>query len=248
GRMQARPPRAAPAPAEGQEPDALPGLRLSDGAPGTGAARPRLSLPVALAVAGASGALLSLSQPPADLGPLAFVGLIPLFWLVRASRPGRSFLLGLGFGFAYFACLLYWIVELTVLGWLALALASAGFFGAFALVARLLWREDHAVRSAVGIAALWAVMEYVRSLWPLGGFTWGGVGYSQAGNGFLLPLASITGVWGVAFVVIVVNALLLLALERAGTRRTAAAALVATSFGGTMVPALIPIPAPTGRS
>src|SRR5207248_2199382 len=85
---------------------------------------PRLSLPAALAVAVASGALLSLSQPPADLGPLAFVGLIPLFWLVSVSRPGRSFLLGLVFGFAYFACLLYWIVELTVLGLLALALAG----------------------------------------------------------------------------------------------------------------------------
>ena len=46
-------------------------------------------------------------------------------------------------------------------------------------------------------------------MWPIGGFTWGGLGYTQHGNGLTLPLATVTGVWGVTFVVVLVNALLL---------------------------------------
>ncbi|HMC51139.1 MAG TPA: apolipoprotein N-acyltransferase [Acidimicrobiales bacterium] len=199
-------------------------------------------------VSGASGLLLFLANPPVGLGPVAFVALIPFLWALRGCRPRRGVLLGFAFGFAYLVSTLYWILLFGTLAWGALSLASSAYVGLFGLLVPVLWREEHPVRSSIGVAALWTGTEYLRSLWPLGGFTWGGIGYTQAGNGFLLPLASVTGVWGVAFVVIVVNALLLLALERAGTRRTAAAALVATSFGVTMVPALIPIPAPTGRS
>src|SRR5439155_7655765 len=65
---------------------------------------------------------------------------------------------------------------------------------------------------------------------------------------FLLPLASVTGVWGVTFVVILVNALLMVAGERAGTRRIGAAGLAGASLVVVLVPAVIPIPSPNGRT
>jgi apolipoprotein N-acyltransferase len=207
----------------------------------------RLSVPAAIGVAALSGLLLSFSQPPVGVGPVAFVAMVPFLWLVRGSRPRRSVLLGFAFGFAYLASILYWVIRLTVLGWAALSLASAAYPALFALLAPVLWRDRHPVRSAVGLAGLWAGVEYLRSMWPLGGFTWGGVGYSQAGNGLLLPLASITGVWGVAFVVVLVNAFVLLALERIRGRRLAAGGLAAVSLGAVMLPALTPIPDPGGR-
>src|ERR671935_124140 len=48
-------------------------------------------------------------------------------------------------------------------------------------------REEHAVGSSMGVAAVGTGTEYLRSLWALGGLTWGGIGHTQSGNGFLLP-------------------------------------------------------------
>src|SRR6059036_1591161 len=166
--MSEVPPGEAPQPAQGPGQAALPGLRLS--------LHPsRLSFPAAFAIAVVSGVLLSFSQPPVGAGPLAFVAMIPFVWLVREARPRRAVLLGLGFGFAYLGSVMYWIVGLTVLGWLVLCLAFAAYPALFALLAPAIWRRDHPVRSAVGLAALWAGTEYFASMWPLGVFTWGGL-------------------------------------------------------------------------
>jgi apolipoprotein N-acyltransferase len=236
--MQTLSPREASEPAEGPGEDALPGLRLTS--------RIRRSLPASLLLAVTSGVLLSFSQPPVGFGPVAFVALIPFLWLLRGARPRRALLLGFVFGMAYFGTLLYWIVELSFLGWFALSFASSMYVGLFALVAAPLWRDDHPVSSSIGLAALWGLTEYLRSMWPLGGFTWGGLGYSQVGNGFILPLASITGVWGVSSVVLLVNAFLLLALERVRMRPRLAAALVVVSLAAVLLPSLTPLPAPNG--
>jgi apolipoprotein N-acyltransferase len=191
--------------------------------------------------------LLSFSQPPVGVGPIAFLAVIPLLWLVREARAGRSILVGFSFGFAYFASLLYWVIALTALGWAALSLASSAFLAVFTLLVSRLWREEHAVRSAIGVAALWTGIEFLRSMWPLGGFTWGGLGYSQTGDGFLLPLATITGVWGISFVVVLVNSVVLVAMERLARRRLAAGALAAVGLAAVMLPALAPIHPALGR-
>jgi apolipoprotein N-acyltransferase len=198
-------------------------------------------------VAAASGIVLSLANPPGDIGPLAFVAMVPFLWVIRRSRPLRGLLLGFAFGFAYLASTLYWIRLFGWLAWGALSLTSAAFVGLFGLLAGLLWRDEHPVRSAFGLAALWTATEYLRSLWPLGGFTWGGMGYTQANDGFLMPLASVAGVWGVTFVVVLVDALVMLALERLRARRAAAAGLVSVALAAMFLPALIPIPAPDGQ-
>ncbi len=173
--------------------------------------------------------------------------MIPFLWVLSRSTPWRGLLAGFAFGFVFFASTLYWIRLFGWLAWGALSLASAAYPGLFGLLAPLVARRRRPVRFALGLAALWTGIEYLRGLWPLGGFTWGGVGYSQANNGFLLPLASWTGVWGISFAVVLVNALVLLAMERLGRRRAAAAGLVAVSFAVVLLPGLIRIPAPDGR-
>lgn len=172
---------------------------------------------------------------------------IPLLWLVREARPARGFVLGVAFGVAYFGAVLYWILLFGELAWGSLVLLSClstGLFGAFAPAA---WRRGHPVRSCVGLASLWTVIEWVRGTWPLGGFTWGALGSTQAGNASLLKLASVAGMWGISFVVLFVAALLLLAVDRAADRRRAGA-LVAITLGVGLVlaPRLIVLPAANG--
>jgi apolipoprotein N-acyltransferase len=231
-------PGQASEPAEGQGEDALPGLRL----------RPdRLGLAGNLLVAALSGALLSLSLPPADAGWVAFLAPIPFLWVVRTARPRRGLALGAVFGVAYFGLVLYWILLFGELGWTALVLLSAASSAVFGLLAPVLWRPRRPVASVLGLAALWTVLEYVRGNWPLGGFGWGELGSSQTGNPLLLRLASVTGVWGISFVVLTVAGLLLLALERGRAAPARAALLVGVSALLVLSPGLLPLPAATGR-
>lgn len=230
-------PAEASQPAEGQGEDALPGLRLSPS---------RLGLPRSLLVATASGLLLSLSLPPAGLWPLAFLAPIPFLWLVRDARPGRGALVGLAFGVAYFGALLYWILLFGELAWASLVLVSAAFTALFGALAPAVWRWGHPLRSALGMAGLWTVLEWVRGAFPLGGFAWGQLGATQVDSP-LLPLASVAGVWGLSFVVLLVAGLLLEAFEGWGSG--AAVRLIRTaalSLALVLAPALIPIPTPDG--
>jgi apolipoprotein N-acyltransferase len=207
-----------------------------------------LRLPVALLIAAVAGALLSISLPPVGLWPVVFVAPIPLLWLVRGSRPGRAALCGFAFGLAYFGALLYWILLFGELGWAALVIMSAGFTAAFGALAPAVWRREHALLGTLGLAGLWTVIEWIRGMIPLGGFGWGQLGVTQV-DAPALPLASIGGVWALSFLVMVVAGLLLLAWERWGSgRRAAALVLAAGAVLLAVVPVSIPIPAPDGRT
>ena len=179
---------------------------------------------------------------------LVWVAPIPLLWLVRGSRPGRGALCGFVFGIAYFGVLLYWILLFGELGWAALVLTSGLFMAAFGGLAPAVWRPSHPVLGTFGLAALWTVLEWIRGMVPVGGFTWGQLGVAQV-DAPALPLASVGGVWALSFAVVLVAGFLLLALERWGSgRRMRAGGLVAAAAAIALLPAVIPLPAPNGPS
>jgi apolipoprotein N-acyltransferase len=179
---------------------------------------------------------------------VALVAPVPLLWLVREARPARGFILGLVFGVAYFGALLYWILLFGELAWGSLVLLSCLSTGLFGALATAVWRSAHPLRSCVGLAALWTVIEWVRGTWPLGGFTWGALGSTQTGDASLLKLASVGGMSSISFVVLLVAALLLLAFDRMVERRTTGAILmIALGIGLVVAPGLIVLPAANGR-
>src|SRR5207302_7536337 len=96
--------------------------------------------------------------------------------------------------------------------------------------------------------------EFLRSHVPLGGFPWGGLGYSQHDDLTVLRLASYTGVWGVSLLVALVNALLAEAILAArsaggaGPPGLAGLARTAVAAGLLVVPALLPVITPRGGS
>ena len=77
-------------------------------------------------------------------------------------------------------------------------------------------RPDRPIVNALAIASAWTVLDWIRGAWPFGGFTWVSLGVSQVANRTLLPLAGITAVWGITFVVVLVNAALAALLTREG--------------------------------
>lgn len=196
------------------------------------------SLGVSLAAAAASGALLTLSFTPVDAGPIAFVALIPALWAIRGNSGRRAALVGLVLGLVYFGLLLAWLVPVSLLGWTVLVLGQAPWLALVLAYGAITWQDDRPLRGALWIASGWVAAEIVRGIWPFGGFAWGALGATQHDNPFLVPLASVFGAWGVSFVIVVVNVLLLGVLQPGEWRRRLLPGIVAVALA--FLPALMP--------
>ena len=164
-------------------------------------------------LAGLSGILLILSFPSFNLFPLGWIGLIPLLIALQSTSSWKSaFLHGYLTGAILFLGLVYWIILLypfaniflTTFAWLLLAAYLALYFGIFsALLHGIPWKSG---LPFIFIAtAIWTGLEWVRS-WFLTGFPWGSMGYTQWNNLPAIQIASITGVHGVSFIIVLLNA------------------------------------------
>jgi apolipoprotein N-acyltransferase len=168
-----------------------------------------------VALAGLSGLMLTASFPSLNLEWIAWISFLPLFIALQDQPPSRAFKLGLITGLCHYVTLLYWIIvalsryggipwipSLAVLVLLVvyLALYPAFFALFFVKVAPL------RLSSYLG-AAIWVSLEYARAH-LLTGFPWCLLGYSQFLRLPLIQIADITGVYGISFLVILVNLVL----------------------------------------
>ena len=77
-------------------------------------------------LAALSGFLVFLSFPPADLGPLAWIALVPFLAALGAARRAREALaLTLAFAFVFMAGFFAYLRMYGLLPWLALAVVEA---------------------------------------------------------------------------------------------------------------------------
>ena len=212
----------------------MPGLRLT--------ARP--GLPLASLISFAAGLALSLAFPPASLWPVAFVAIAPLLWLLDRSGPWRGALLGFVFGLGCYGATIYWIWRFGELAWVSLTVVMAISLALFGALYPAIRRPGRPVVSAFGAAALWTLFDWLRGLWPLGGFTWGSVGISQVDNRATVTLATVAGVFGVTFAVVAVNGLLVAALGARGRRRRLVPVALAVAI--VLTPVAIPFATATG--
>jgi apolipoprotein N-acyltransferase len=203
-------------------------------------------LPLSLLLAAGSGLILWLALPPADLGLFGFVALTPFLWVLRGARARRGALLGLVFGLAFYGPLLSWLIPVTGVGWAALVMGVALFLMLFGALIPVVWRDEAPIRTALAVGGAWALVEWFRSIWPFGGWSWVSLGTTQHDNGLLLPGASWVGALGLGFLVAAINALLVLAVLRVGGswRRWAWPVVVAAILA--VIPVVIPTPEPDG--
>lgn len=169
----------------------------------------------------ASALLLALSFPPWDLGWLAWVALVPLFVGIDRVGEKAAVALGLVTGLGWMSISLSWFYGIFGASAGILHAIQAGFLALYAgLVVLGVRRWGHGFL-VWGAPALWVVGEHFRSeLWPLRN-GWLGLGYSQHASLGLLQVASVTGIYGLSFLVVLVNgaaaaAVLALAVRRRG--------------------------------
>lgn len=192
-------------------------------------------------LAGLAGLALAFSMPGPDLGGLVWVALIPLFWALGDRDPKRAFQLGLVGGVVYFGALLYWLYTLwewtsfaLIPGYLVLVGYLGLYWGAFGALYAFLHRRLPLWALIPAVPALWVLLEYIRSLGKFG-FSWGQIADALYRQLEMVQLVSITGPWGVSFLVVLVNLIIYQGIRRRRWRYPLVAALAAGlvfSWGG----------------
>lgn len=168
-----------------------------------------------------SGIILIFAFPPFNLSGLAFVGLVPLLIVLKLEdRLLRSFIFSFITGIIFFGGLLFWISNIKIyqvpqwmlaIGWLLIVLSCGSYVGIFGIIAKSI---DDRIRffKILIYPFSWVAIEFIRSVFPLGGFPWGILGYSQYQNLMLIQIADITGVFGISFLILLVNSTIVTAL------------------------------------
>jgi apolipoprotein N-acyltransferase len=149
------------------------------------------------------------------------------------------------FGLAFYGPLLSWLLPVTGVGWAALVLGVSAFLTLFGAVVPVVWRNDTPIRTALAVGAAWALVEWFRSGWPLGGWSWVGLGATQHDSP-LLSGASLIGALGLGFVLAAVNALLVLTLVRFGRAVRAWAVPLGAAVAMAVAPIVVPVAEPDG--
>lgn len=165
-----------------------------------------------------SALFLGLSFPNANVSYFAWIGLVPVLFLLKEAKTYQNaFWISYLTGALFFIIVLYWLMHVTVPGTIVFALCLAVYFGIFGLMAHyvlLRYKEGRLQEFGIlwVIPSLWVVIEWIRAH-ALTGFGWGALGYSQAFNLPIVQIADIFGIYGVSFFIVFFNMALFLLID-----------------------------------
>ena len=183
-----------------------------------------------------SGGLIVLAMPKPDMGYVAFICLLPALALLHGPGSSRAFRIGGMAGLVACTGKVYWLAETLSnyghLSWLV---------GAFTTLLLILYMSLYILAFFVLAArfnpasplfpwicaSLWVTLEWLQAH-LLTGFPWMLLGYTQHSMLPILATARIWGVYGVSFLIVLVNATIV-SLQVSGK----------ASWRGTIAPALI---------
>jgi apolipoprotein N-acyltransferase len=156
-----------------------------------------------------AGLLLTAAFPKIGIAGLAWIAPALLLFAAHGKNSGDAFRTGYVAGFSFWLTSLYWLLLIPVtgfpiLGWIALSAFVALYFGIWTwLFAGKIGEGNWAQRNLWSLAgaAAWVALEMIRARF-LGGFPWNLLGASQYQLTPLIQIASVTGVYGVSFLVV----------------------------------------------
>ncbi len=157
----------------------------------------------------AAGLLLAAAFPKFGIAGFAWVAPALILFAAHGKTGGDAFRAGYVAGISFWLASLYWLLLIPVagfpiLGWLALSAFMAIYFGIWTwLLAGKIGTGGWTQRNLWSLAgaAAWVALEIFRAYF-LGGFPWNLLGTSQFKLTPLIQIASVTGVYGVSFLVV----------------------------------------------
>jgi apolipoprotein N-acyltransferase len=184
-----------------------------------------------------SGAVLSLSFYGAHPSFYSWFCLAILLVSLLGARARVAFFCGFLHGLIFVATCVPWVAEVlsvhggmsAAAGWAVLLLIATVWGSSIGLFTWMVQRlSQQGIGYALfGVPFLWISTEVLRAYLPEISFPWGLLGYPAAGNPALVQLTTITGIYGVSFLVAVFNSLLIWILASPSEKRRIRLAVVA---------------------
>ncbi len=179
---------------------------------------PEIPTVARIVLAALSGAILSLSYRGAFWSLYSWFCIALLLITILGARAGVAVLCGFLHGLVFVLTCVPWIAEVlsvhggmpAAAGWGVLLLIGsiwATLIGLFAWMVRRLSLRSVGL-ALCGAPFLWISTEVVRAYLPEISFPWSLLGYPAAGNPMLAQITTVTGIYGVSFLVVAFNALL----------------------------------------
>jgi apolipoprotein N-acyltransferase len=154
-----------------------------------------------------SAGLLVASLPRLEWAILAWIALVPLLCILDGQGSWRVFRRAYLGGFLFFAAAIGWVCYVTAIGALLLVAFLALYFALFGVIFVYFQPRLKLMARLFVLPAVWVALEYVRSHF-LSGFGWVKLGHTQYKELWLIQIADKTGVYGVSYLVMLVNLLL----------------------------------------
>jgi apolipoprotein N-acyltransferase len=190
---------------------------------------------------------LSPLMPHFPFGLLVWIALVPFLVCLEGKTLLESFRLGWLTGVIGFTGILHWVIvsmhryggipiAITIIILALLTLYLSLYIGGFATLLCLV-RSRTGWTILVVAPPLWVALEYLRSV-LLTGFPWENLGYSQYLALPLIQMADVTGVYGLSFLIVLVNGLIasiLVQIRRTGRLRIGSIITVAVILGAVLI-------------
>ncbi len=159
-----------------------------------------------IALACTSAGFLFLSLPNPDQGWLAWIALIPLIVACRGLGPLPSSLIGLVCGMIAHTLVFSWIFNVTGFRWYHFMLLAfyLGLYPAVWCSALAFFRRTK-LSVLIVAPALWVSLDFIRVHAGFLAFPWGNLAYTQHQNLPLLQIMTLTGEYGVTFLLVMTN-------------------------------------------
>src|SRR5256885_1168848 len=171
-----------------------------------------------LIVSAITGAGLALSFTWLYFPVYAWISVGLLLMMVLSAKPRVAFFCGFFHAIAFVFASVPWIAEVLAIHGDMSRLAGWGVLLLIAMVWGLLtasftWTVNRIAHRSIALACgaapfVWVAFEFARAHLPEISFPWNLLGYSASANPAFLQLTSLTGIYGLSFVVAAFNALL----------------------------------------
>jgi len=163
-----------------------------------------------------SAGSLILAFPPTDFWGLSWIGLIPLMIAIDGKPPRSAFNFGYVTGIIFFLGTLYWFINMSAsagihsylafLALFAIVLYLSCYFGLFA-AGYAYFASSSLIKRIFLLPSLWVLLEFTRD-WLFSGFGWLCLAHSQYKVYPLIQIADMTGIFGISFLIVMVNILI----------------------------------------
>jgi len=205
-----------------------------------------------------SGLLLITAFPPFELGFMAWFSLLPLLIACMKSSPKKAFWVGFVFGLPLHLYTNFYLTHvlfpylptyLAVIALIALVFYISIFYGLFTAFASFAYQTGTAWFYSLSIPAAWLLIEYLRSLSFLA-YNVGYIGYTQWDYPLILSLASVYGYWGLSFIIVFFQLLLLGFIQQKFSKKQTyflAGSFIILLTSGLIIPRFMPISEGAGK-